>query len=73
MKIKRERGAWQWINFQYKRVSTFCFVCGVMGHEERDCEVVYGNPDRTVEREYGSWLRAPLRNNRNQNLGARWL
>lgn len=73
MKIKREGGAWQWINFQYKRVSTFCFMCGVMGHEERDCDVVYGNPDRTVEREYGSWLRAPLRNNRNQNLGARWL
>ncbi|XP_074356269.1 uncharacterized protein LOC141695969 [Apium graveolens] len=65
MKIKREGGAWGWVNFKYERLSTLCFVCGTLGHSERDCEVVYANPDKTVERAYGTWLRAPFRNAKN--------
>lgn len=72
MKIKRAGGAWSWINFKYERLSTFCFVCGILGHSERDCNVVYANPGKEVERAYGTWLRAPGRNIKNAT-GARWL
>lgn len=72
MKVKREGDAWGWINFKYERLSTFCFVCGLMGHSERECAIVYANPEKTVERAFGTWLRAPPRNTRNQNIGARW-
>lgn len=72
MKIKREGGEWSWINFQLKRVSTFCFVCGRIGHLERDCSVVYANPGKEIERVYGTWLRAPNKNARTSN-GSRWL
>lgn len=70
MKVKGEEGSWNWINFKYERLSTFCFVCGVIGHSERDCAVVYANPGKEIERAYGTWLRAPGRGTRNENLGA---
>lgn len=61
------------MNFKYERLSTFCFVCGLLGHSERDCVVVYANPDKLIEKAYGTWLRAPMKNMKNQNIGARWL
>lgn len=72
MKIKREGDSWSWLNFKYERLGTFCFVCGVLGHSERDCNIVYANPDKVVEKAYGPWLRAPARNVQN-NAGSRWL
>lgn len=72
MKIKREGGNWSWVNFKYERLGSFCFVCGIIGHTERECNIVYANPDKEVERAYGAWLRAPGRGGR-YNAGARWL
>lgn len=73
MKIKREGGEWHWVNFKYERLSLFCFVCGILGHTERDCSVVYAHPDKVVEKAYGTWLRAPMKGGKQQNLGAKWL
>lgn len=73
MKVKRENGSWNWVNFKYERLGTFCFECGMLGHSDRDCEVVYANPTKTIERAYGTWLRAPNKVNKIQNLGAKWL
>lgn len=67
MKIKRD------VNFKYERLSLFCFVCGRMGHSDRDCEVVYANPHKEIERAYGVWLRAPGKNVRNQVQASCWL
>lgn len=72
LKIKREGNDWSWLNFKYEKLGTFCFVCGIIGHAERDCNVVYAHPEKIVEKAYGTWLRAPNKNMRN-NTGARWL
>lgn len=72
MRIKREGWNWIWIDFRYERLENFCFVCGIQGHVERECSVVYANPDKQMEKYYGVWLKAPNRNVRN-NVGARWL
>ncbi|WOH11567.1 hypothetical protein DCAR_0831056 [Daucus carota subsp. sativus] len=72
MKIKREGGDWSWVNFKYERLSTFCFVCGRLGHSERDCNVVYANPGKEIERTYGTWLRAPNKNTKIE-IASRWL
>lgn len=73
MKVKREGGEWSWVNFKYERLSTLCFVCGLLGHSERDCNLVYDNPDKEITRAYRVWLRAPMRNSNAQNMGAKWL
>lgn len=73
MMIKRDGGVWNWVNFKYENLSLFCFVCGKMGHSDRDCEVVYANPHKEIDRAYGVWLRAPGKNVRNQAQASRWL
>ncbi|XP_074346275.1 uncharacterized protein LOC141685050 [Apium graveolens] len=73
MKVKRVGGDWSWANFKYERLSSFCFVCGLLGHQERDCAIVYANPDKEVIHSYGTWLRAPGKNARSINVGAKWL
>lgn len=45
----------------------------MLGHSDRNCEVVYANPDKVIERAYGTWLRAPGKNAKDQNIGSRWL
>lgn len=72
MKIKREGDKWGWINFKYERLGTFCFVCGFIGHSERECNIVYANSDKVIDRAYGSWLRAPPKMSK-QTAGSRWL
>lgn len=73
MKVKRAGGDWSWAHFKYERLSSFCFVCGLFGHQERDCAIVYANPDKEVIRAYGTWLRAPGKNAKSINVGAKWL
>lgn len=60
------------MNFKYERLSTFCFVCGALGHSERVCNVIYANPGKEIKKAYGTWMRAFGRNTKN-NTGARWL
>lgn len=72
LKIKREGDSWCWLNFKYERLGMFCFVCGIIGHTERDCNVVYANPEKMIEKAYGVWLRAPNKGAKS-NPGARWL
>lgn len=62
MKLKREGGQWNLVNFKYERLSTLYFVCGLLGHSDRDREVVYANPESTIDKAYGVWLRAPSKN-----------
>lgn len=73
LKVKREGDEWSWVNFKYERLSMFYFVCGLLGHSERDCNMVYDNLDKEIMRAYGVYLRAPTRNSNTQNLGAKWL
>ncbi|XP_058784267.1 uncharacterized protein LOC131659014 [Vicia villosa] len=52
------------VHFKYERLPTFCFVCGRIGHQIKDCEAVEELNEECFEEleeqdlAYGQWLRA---------------
>uniref|UniRef100_A0A7N2LGY8 Zinc knuckle CX2CX4HX4C domain-containing protein n=1 Tax=Quercus lobata TaxID=97700 RepID=A0A7N2LGY8_QUELO len=44
------------IIFRYERLPTFCYICGILGHDDKHCHV--SHMESLNERQYGEWLRA---------------
>ena len=44
------------IIFRYERLPNFCYFCGILGHNEKHCNV--SHMESVNERQYGEWLRA---------------
>ncbi|XP_021723977.1 uncharacterized protein LOC110691367 [Chenopodium quinoa] len=55
------------IEFAYERLPFFCFACGVMGHDERDCNVV-SEESREQRLGWGKWLHASPRKGRIRDM-----
>ena len=72
MRLKKSGGDWVWIDFKYERLQVFCFICGLLGHTERQCPSLYDYPEGDIIKPYGQWMKAPIRRN-NLNSGERWL
>lgn len=52
------------ISLQYERMPIFCYWCGLMNHDEKDCKL-WTNSKGTLNREeqqYGPWLQATMTN-----------
>ena len=45
-----------WLTFRYERLPTFCYICGLMGHDDKHC--CKSQQEGMKERQYGEWLRA---------------
>ncbi|XP_030486981.2 uncharacterized protein LOC115703884 [Cannabis sativa] len=58
--------------FKYEDLSTFCFVCGLLGHSERFCEKAFDTPPHLLSKPYNLDMKAPPRR-RTHSMGARWL
>ena len=54
----------QWVAFQYEKLPIFCYWCGVLNHDEKDCALWTDNGGtlNTEDQQYKAWLRAPLNN-----------
>ena len=59
------------MEFRYERLTTFCFICGCLGHTDRKCSKIFDHPDGVVVKPYGPWMKAS--NGRSPISGAeRW-
>ncbi|CAH9105120.1 unnamed protein product [Cuscuta epithymum] len=72
MKIRKRDGSLAWITLMYERLNTFCFFCGIMGHQVRYCSKILNVNITPDEYSYGPWLRANLRRNA-PTIGNRWI
>ena len=56
-----EDGTKGWLAFQYEHLPNLCFWCGVLTHDDKDCEVWLKSKGRLVvdDQQFGHWMRAP--------------
>ena len=66
-KIKDKKGNEVQIDFAYERLPYFCLACGVMGHSEKDCQVVY-EEDKCEKLGWHLGLKATPRKGRSKEL-----
>lgn len=61
MKIHRNKEDWFLANFKYERVTTFCFICSVVGHSEKYCHKLFEESLETIPKPHGLFMKAPDR------------
>ncbi|CAN1822995.1 hypothetical protein LINPERHAP1_LOCUS30186 [Linum perenne] len=63
-KIKRPGGNSFTCYFKYEKLPTFCYICGLIDHVERNCEVCFQKEEHEIERLWDERIRAPQLNKR---------
>lgn len=48
-----------WVDFTYEKLPTFYFYCGIIGHQEKNCDTKCEDAEHQtiVEGQYGEWMR----------------
>ena len=52
---KKEQEKGREVTFKYEHLPDFCYICGVIGHNDRDCP---SKQKWDTKQEYGPWLKA---------------
>lgn len=48
----------RWIEFRYERCPYFCYICGLIGHNQKSCGEKIENKNEKEEDQYGWWLKS---------------
>ena len=61
-RVTIEGGEGRWVQFKYERLPNFCYQCGLLNHDMKDCSEVQRRDDQTEVKElqYGAWLRGEI-------------
>ncbi|KAL3522951.1 hypothetical protein ACH5RR_015785 [Cinchona calisaya] len=55
--VQLAQADFDWCEFWYERLRTFCYCCGIIGHGERECDVKAAeHSDDQIPTQYGAWL-----------------
>ena len=54
--VKNDEGGRIWVDFRYERLPIFCYICGILGHDEKHCQA--SSLEQLSGRQYGEWLKA---------------
>ncbi|CAN0871731.1 hypothetical protein LINGRAHAP2_LOCUS9930 [Linum grandiflorum] len=57
---------------RYERLQTFCYICDIMGHIDKFCEVKFRLPAHQITRRRDDSIRAEFQDEQ-QKLAAKWL
>ena len=57
-KIRKTQGECSVIRFKYERLSTFCYICCLLGHSDKYCDQVFTKRTENISREWSPKLRA---------------
>uniref|UniRef100_A0A803N1L7 CCHC-type domain-containing protein n=1 Tax=Chenopodium quinoa TaxID=63459 RepID=A0A803N1L7_CHEQI len=57
IKVVVDSGHAKWVSFKYERLGDFCYYCGHIGHNDKDCdEKNAGSGDAPIVFQYGPFL-----------------
>jgi hypothetical protein len=71
-KIVVNGGAGGVVKFKYEKIGLFCFVCGILGHSETKCEILYAMERDDGRRSWSNEIRADARRPGGR-IDSRWL
>uniref|UniRef100_A0A803PEE1 Reverse transcriptase domain-containing protein n=1 Tax=Cannabis sativa TaxID=3483 RepID=A0A803PEE1_CANSA len=72
-KLQLKNGLECYAFFKYEDLSTFCFICGILGHSEKFCDVNFTTPHHLIKKNYDLEMKAEPRRRRQHTIGAKWL
>nr|POE85857.1 uncharacterized protein CFP56_18206 [Quercus suber] len=61
-KVNFEEDLEGWVSFQYERLPNICFWCGMLSHDDKECEIwLKSNGNLSMEQQqYGHWIKASI-------------
>ena len=70
-KIRKPDAGLVIVRFQYERLGVFCYLCGLIGHTNIFCPILFHEAEQEVKPKWGAWLKAPVR--RQAQVVDKWL
>jgi hypothetical protein len=71
-RLKKPGGGTQEVQFKYERLGMFCYYCGLLGHTDETCDLLYSAETDDGARRWGPELRVEARRPTDGG-GGRWL
>ncbi|KAK7832538.1 uncharacterized protein CFP56_026312 [Quercus suber] len=59
-KVSFDEETESWVSFKYERLPNICFWCGMLSHDDKDCDLWLGSKGTlpTESQQFGHWIRA---------------